>query len=87
MSVVHHTGVTIDVAVGIAVVTGTITFIVGVLAGALVYHCISFSMHKHQSKFKPSHQQQQTDQENEEVPATNGKERLELRENIADEHV
>ena len=64
---VHHTGVTIDVAVGIAVaVTGTIAFIVGVLVGIVVCQC------KHRSKFKPkssSCQQHHTDQENEEVHA------------------
>ena len=67
---VHHTGVTINVAVGIAVVvTGTIAFIVGVLAGVLVYHCISIS--KHRSQFKP---EDQTDAESEKAPATIGKE-------------
>ena len=82
-----HTGVTINVAVGIAVVvTGTITFVVGVLTGVLLYHCIS----KHRSQLKPessSHQQQQTDPEYEAVPATSGKEKFELRENIAYEPV
>ena len=82
-----NTGVTINVAVGIAVVvTGTIAFVVGVLAGALVYHYIS----KHRSQLKPessSHQQQQTDPEYEAVPATSGKEKFELRENIAYEPV
>ena len=84
---VHHTGVTIDVAVGIAVaVTGTITFIVGVLVGIVVCHYIS----KHRPHLKPesySHQKQQTDPEYEEVPAPNGKENFELRENIAYEPV
>ena len=84
---VHHTGVTINVAVGIAVVvTGTIALVVGVLAGVLVYHCIS----KHRSHLKPelsSHQKQQTDPEYEEVSATSGKEKFELRENIAYEPV
>ena len=83
---VHHTGVTTNVAVGIAVVvTGTITFVVGVLAGALVYHCIS----KYRSQLKPessSHQQQQTDPEYEEVPVTSGKE-IELRKNMAYESI
>ena len=82
---VHHTGVTINVAVGIAVVvTGTITFVVGVLAGALLYHCIS----RYRSQHKPessSHQQQQTDPEYE-VSATSRKE-IELRKNMAYESV
>ena len=65
---VHHTGVTINVAVGIAVVvTGTIAFVVGVLAGVLVYHYIS--KHRSQLKAESSFQQQQTDPEYEEVPA------------------
>ena len=83
---VHHTGVTINVAVGIAVVvTGTIAFIVGVLAGALVYHYIS--KHRSQLKAESSFQQQQTDPEYEEVPDIRRKEKFELRENIAYEHV
>ena len=81
MLCVHHTGVTINVAVGIAVVvTGTIAFTVGVLAGVLLYHCIR----KYRSQHKPessSHQQQQTDPEYE-MPATSGKE-IGLRENMA----
>ena len=84
---VHHTGVTINVAVGIAVVvTGSIAFIVGVLVGVLLYHCIS----KHQSQFKPDsllHQQQQAEPEQEEVPTTSGKEKFELKTNDADESV
>ena len=74
---VHHTGVTINVAVGIAVVvTGSIAFVVGVLAGVLVYHCIS----KHRSQLKPDSslpQQHQADPEYE-VPATHGKEEFKL---------
>ena len=84
---VHHTGVTINIAVGIAVVvTGSIAFIVGVLVGVLLYHCIS----KHRSQLKPDsslHQQQQTEPEHEEVPATSGKEKFELKTNDADESV
>ena len=82
-----NTGVTINVAVGTTVVvTGTIAFVVGVLAGILLYHCIS----KYRSQLKAessSHQQQQTDPEYEAVPATSGKEKFELRENIAYEPV
>ena len=82
----HHTGVTINVAVGIAVVvTGTIAFVVGALAGALVYHYIS--KHRSQLKAESSFQQQQTDPEYEEVPDTKRKEKFELRENIAYECV
>lgn len=81
----HHTGVTgvSNVAVGIAVVvTSIIAFVVGVLAGVLMYHCIS----KHRSQFKldsSSHQQQQTDPEYEEVPAIIGKKEFELKANVA----
>ena len=83
---VHHTGVTINVAVGIAVVvTGTIAFVVGALAGALVYHYIS--KHRSQLKAESSFQRQQTDPEYEEVPDIKEKEKFELRENIAYEHV
>ena len=66
------------------VVTGASAFVVGVLAGVLLFHCIS----KYQSQLKPessSHQQQQTDPEYE-VPATSGKE-IELRKNMAYESV
>ena len=64
------------------VVTGVSAFIVGALAGVLVYHCISY---KHRSaQFKPessSHQQQQTDPEYE-IPDTRWEE-IELRKNMA----
>ena len=66
------------------VVTGASAFIVGALAGVLVYHCIR----KHRSQFKPessSHQQHQTDPEYE-IPATSGKE-IEVRKNMAYETV
>ena len=72
---------TLEIAV---VVTGASAFVVGVLAGALLYHCTS----KHQSQLKPessSYQQQQTDPEYE-MPATSGKE-IELRKNMAYESV
>ena len=85
VSTVDHTGVTINVAVGIAVVvTGTIAFVVGALAGALVYHYIS--KHRSQLKAESPFQQQLTDPEYEEVPDIRGKEKFELRENIAYEH-
>ena len=84
---VHHTGVTINIAVGIAVVvTGSIAFIVGVLVGVLLYHCIS----KHRLQLKPDSsldQQQQTEPEHEEVPTTSGKETFELKAIDADESV
>ena len=60
---VHHTGVTINVAV---VVTGSTAFVLGALAGVLVYHCIS----KHRSELKPDpslHQQHQADPEYEKI--------------------
>ena len=65
-------------------VTGASAFVVGVLAGVLLYHCIN----KYRSQLKPessSHQQQQTDPEYE-SPATSGKE-IELRKNRAYESV
>ena len=76
-------GVTMGIAV---VVTGTIAFVVGVLAGVLLYHCIS----KHQSQLKPastSQSQQQKDSGVEadpmyEVPVPSGAE-VEPRENVA----
>ena len=71
---------------GIAVVViGTIAFIVGALAGAVVYYYIS--KHRSQLKAESSFQRQQTDPEYEEVPDIRGKEKFELRENIAYEHV
>ena len=82
------TAATLEIAV---VVTGTIAFIVGALAGVLLYHCIR----KHRSQLKhesSSHQQQQEDPEYE-IPATSGEEiedmayepvqRIELRGNVA----
>ena len=83
------TGATVGIAVG---VTGTIIFVVGVLAGVLLYHCLS----KHRSQLKPelaSYQQQLTDPQYEkvqadpeyEVPATSRAE-IELRENVAYHH-
>ena len=81
------TGATVGIAVG---VTGTITLLVGVLAGVLLYH---YYISKHRSQLKPestSYQQQQTDPQHEEVqagldyevPVTSGAE-IELRENVA----
>ena len=67
-------------AAGIAVVTGTIAFVVRPLAGVLVYQCIS----KYQSQLKPessSHQQQEENQYK--VSAISGEEKLELRDNVA----
>ena len=72
--------ITIDVAVGIAVGTGTIAFVVGALL-VLLYHCIS----KHRSQLKPessSHQQQRVDSEYKESPIS-GREKFELRDNVA----
>ena len=80
-------GVTTGIAV---VVTGTIAFVVGALAGALLYHCIS----KHRSQHKPvptSQPQQQKDSGVEadpmyEVPVASGAE-TEPRENVVYEPV
>ena len=77
------TAATLEIAI---VMTGVSAFIVGVLAGALLYHCIR----KHRSHLKPessSHQQQQTDPEYEEVPVTSGNKKFELRANMAYEPV
>ena len=69
---VHYAGVTTNIAVGIAVVvTGTITFVAGALVGFLPYYCVI----KRRSKFiLPP-----TDPKNEEVPATNRNEKIELK--------
>ena len=76
---IHSTVATLEIAI---VVTGVCAFIVGALAGVLLYHCIS----KHRSaQLKPessSHQQQQTEPEYE-MPATSGKEVVKLRKNMA----
>ena len=72
--------ITIDVAVGIAVGTGTIAFVIGALL-VLLYHCIS----KHRSQLKPelsSHQQQREDSEYT-VSAIGGREKFELEDNVA----
>ena len=56
------------VAVGIAMITGTIALVVGVLAGVLLHHCI-IKYRSHSSKAdSSSHQQQQAGPEHEEVP-------------------
>ena len=84
------TGNTLEIT---AAVTSTIAFVVGGLAGVLLYHCIS----KHQSRLKAvlsSHKQQQEDPEYDYV--TSGTEnnlrekvaydpvqRIELRANVA----
>ena len=75
---------------GIAVVTTAVVFFMaGVLTGVLLYHCIS--KHRSQSsRSKPeasSHQQQQTGPEYEEVSATSGGEKVDLRRNVAYEPV
>jgi len=70
----------ISVAVGIAVITGTIALVIGVLAGVLLHHCII----KYQSQsYKPessSQQQQEAGPEYEVVPVNR---KIELRENVA----
>ena len=70
---------------GIAVaVTGTTTLTVGVLAGVLLYYCIS--KHRSQSTKVSSHkQQQQTVSSSEEVSAQgiSREEKIDQRENLA----
>ena len=69
----------IGAIVGIAV-GGTITLIVGVLAGVLLFCCII----KHLSKPKSSsHQKQKAGPVYEEVHATSGEGKIDLRENVA----
>ena len=73
---------TLEIAI---VVTGASAFVVGVLAGVLLYHCIS----KHRSQLKPessSHRQQQQADPEYKRPVTSGKE-IELRKNMAYESV
>ena len=73
----------IGAAVGIALV---VAFVVGVLAGVLLFYCIRKC---HSQSCKPetsSHHQQQAGPEYEEVSATSGEEKTELRENIAYGH-
>ena len=65
--------------------TGASAFVVGALAGVLLYHCIS----KYRSQLKPessSYQQQPETDPEYEMPATSGKE-IELRKNRAYESV
>ena len=62
---------------GIAV-GGTIALVVGVLAGVLLFYCIT----KYRSKPKTSSHQQQAGPVYEEVRTTNGK-KIELKENVA----
>ena len=68
------------VAVGIAVVTGTIALVVGVLAGVLLHHCFIKCRSQSSKAESPSHQQQQAGLEYEEVPVDK---KIELRENVA----
>ena len=73
---------------GIAVtVTGTITFVIGFLAGVLLFYCISKQRSQSPRLESFSQQQQQTVPEYEEVPTTSPEERIELRENIVYESV
>ena len=69
-----------SVAVGIAVITGTIALVVGVLAGVLLHHCISKYQTQCSKAESSSHQQQQAGPEYEEVPVDK---KIELRENVA----
>ena len=67
------------VAVGIAIITGTITLVVGVLAGVLLHHCIIKYRSQSSKTESSSQQQRQTGPEYEEVPV----DKIELRENVA----
>ena len=68
------------VAVGIAVITGTIALVVGVLAGVLLHHCIIKYRSQNSKTESSSHQRQQAGPEYEEVPVDK---KIELRENVA----
>ena len=76
------TGATLStgVTVGIAIITGTIALVVGVLAGVLLHHCIIKYRSQSSKAESSSHQQQQTGPEYEDVAV--GK-KIELRENVA----
>ena len=65
---------------GIAVV---VAFVVGVLAGVLLFYCISKAQSQSSKPETSFHTQQQVGPENDEVPAASGEERIELRENKA----
>ena len=77
-----HTSETLStsVAVGIAVITGTIALVVGVLAGVLLHHCIIKYRSKSSKAESSSHQQQQGGPEYEVVPVDK---KIELRDNVA----
>ena len=68
------------VAVGIAIITGTIALVVGVLAGVLLHHCIIKYQSQSSKPESSSHQQRQAGPEYEEVPVDK---KIELRENVA----
>ena len=74
------TSLSTGVALGIAVITGTIALVVGVLAGVLLHHCIIKYRSQSSKADSTSHQQQQTGPEYEEVPVDK---KIELRENVA----
>ena len=66
---------------GISVITGTITLVVGVLTGVLLHHCIIKYRSQSSKAVSSSHQQQQeTGPEYEEVSIDK---KIELRENVA----
>ena len=64
------------------VVTGTIALVTGVLAGVLLFYCIS-KLRSWSPKPESFSQQQQAGPVYEEVLATNGEGEMELRENMA----
>ena len=70
-----------SVAVGIAVITGTIALLVGVLAGVLLHYCIIKYRSQSSKAESSSHQQQhEAGPEYEEVPIDK---KIELKENVA----
>ena len=72
--------ISIGVAAGIAVATGTIAFVVGAIVGILLYQCSS----KYRSQLKPESSSHQSQEENQyKVSAISGEEKLELRDNVA----
>ena len=79
--------ITLGVAVGISIAsTVVVIFIVEILVGFFLCHCINMHQSQSSNQKSSSNQQQQTGPEYE-VPATSGKEKIKLRENIAYEHV
>ena len=64
-----------------------IVFVVGLLTGVLLFYCIRKFQSQSSKLETSSHTQQQASPVYDEVPATSGEERIELRENKAYEPV